>query len=137
MASNLSRFKNPKPEEQDAIEKSLNIFETLMEIEPLKISEYLFNKTELLDWIFLKLRTQTEFTTSTFHASEILSIICSKSEKTQKAFGPRGGIKVLLLAVAGNKATKKTDMERVEFLENLFDCLCSVLIQPESKELFA
>ena len=99
-----------------------------MEIEPLKISEYLFEKTELLDWIFDRLKNFDDFNVNSYHASEILSILCSKSEKIQRDFSSKSGVRVILITIARHKATKKTDLERIEFLENLFNCLCSVLI---------
>ena len=50
-----------------------------MEIEPFKISNYLFQKTKLTDWIFTKINKPEEFDNNTFYAGEILSILLSNS----------------------------------------------------------
>ena len=71
-----------------------------MEIEPARISSYLFDKTKLIDWLFEKIQITNEFDNNTHHASEILSILLSENEQNQKDFGKQQGIQKILLTLA-------------------------------------
>jgi hypothetical protein len=54
-------------------------------------------------------------------------------EANQKKLGSSNGIDTLLVCLAGFKSREPADAEEQEFVENLFDTLCSCLLLPANR----
>lgn len=54
-------------------------------------------------------------------------------ESNQKLLGAANGIDHLLVCLAGFKNKEPQDAEEQEFMENLFDTLCSCLLLPANR----
>lgn len=92
-------------------------------------------RTKLLKWLMGKIKVR-EFDGNKQYASEILAIMLQTSVANQKRLGQMNGVDVLLQAVAMYKSKDPKSSEEAEMLENLFDCLCCLLMPLENKERF-
>nr|KAJ0215803.1 hypothetical protein LSAT_V11C300127900 [Lactuca sativa] len=70
------------------------------------------------------------------YASEILAILLQSSVANQKRLGQMNGVDVVLQAVAMYKLRDPKSLDEEEMVENLFDCLCCLLMPLENKERF-
>lgn len=89
------------------------------------------------------------------YSAELLSILLQNNRQNRLAFGDKGGVDTLLkvLSVSGRRffdhreplilirlqhyrRRDPADADEAEFMENVFDTLCSALIEPEIKEIF-
>lgn len=77
-----------------------------------------------------------EFDGNKQYASEILAILLQSSTANQRRLGQMNGVDVLLQAVAVYKSRDPKSPDEAEMLENLFDCLCCLLMPLENKERF-
>lgn len=77
-----------------------------------------------------------EFDGNKQYASEMLAILLQGSTANQKRLGAMNGVDALLQAVAAYKSRDPRSPDEAEMLENLFDCLCCVLMPMENKERF-
>ena len=60
-------------------------------------------------------------------AGELLSVLLQDSEENRKTVGEADGVDILLKQLANFKKKDPKDKDEVELMENLFNCLCSVL----------
>ncbi|KAJ6766757.1 BETA-CATENIN-LIKE PROTEIN 1 [Salix purpurea] len=70
---------------------------------------------------------------------KVAEMICEKtrnSEANQKKLGQMNGVDVVLQAVAMYKSKDPKSGDEEEMVENLFDCLCCLLMPLENKERF-
>ena len=77
-----------------------------------------------------------EFDGNKQYASEIMAILLQSSTANQKRLGQMNGVDVVLQAVAMYKSRDPRSSDEEEMLENLFDCLCCLLMPLENKERF-
>lgn len=92
-------------------------------------------KTKLLKWLMSKIKVK-EFDGNKQYASEILAILLQNSLANQKRLGQMNGVDVLLQAVAMYKSKDPKSPDEAEMLENLFNCLCGLLMPLENREKF-
>lgn len=92
-------------------------------------------KTKLMRWLLGKIKVR-EFDGSKQYASEILAILLQNSTANQKRLGQINGVDVVLQAVAMYKSRDPKTPDEEEMVENLFDCLCCLLMPLENKEKF-
>ncbi|KAG5247214.1 beta-catenin protein [Salix suchowensis] len=107
LVQNLQRLSDSDDQdEMAAVYNTLATVENMIEVEP-KVAEMICEKTRVLKWLLAKLKVR-EFDSNKQYAAEILSILLQNSEANQKK----------------------------EMVENLFDCLCCLLMPLENKERF-
>jgi hypothetical protein len=63
----------------------------------------------------------------------LLLLLRQGHEANQKRLGSSNGIDTLLVCLAGFKSREPADAEEQEFVENLFDTLCSCLLLPANR----
>lgn len=122
------------PDEVAAIYSTLATIENLIEVKP-AVAELVCEKTKLLRWLLAKIRVK-EFDSNKQYASEILAILLQNSTVNQKKVGQMNGVDVVLQAVAMYKSRDPKTGDEEEMVENLFDCLCCLLMPLENKERF-
>jgi beta-catenin-like protein 1 len=66
----------------------------------------------------------------------VLSLLILNSKENQLQFGQLNGFDHLLVALSAYRKQDPAVIEEEEMAENLFDCLCAALQQPENQELF-
>ncbi|PON60745.1 Coatomer beta subunit [Parasponia andersonii] len=134
LVQNLHRLSDTDPDEMAAVYNTLATIENLIEVKP-AVGEMVVERTKLLKWLLGKIKVR-EFDSNKQYASEILAILLQNSSENQKKLGQMNGVDVLLQAVAMYKSKDPKNPDEAEMLENLFDCLCCLLMPLENKERF-
>ncbi|GAB2211389.1 hypothetical protein Drorol1_Dr00024701 [Drosera rotundifolia] len=134
MVQNLFRLNEGDSDEMAAVYGTLSIIENMIEVKP-NVAEIVCEKTKLMRWLLGKIKVR-EFDGNKQYASEILAILMQNSTANQKRLGQMNGVDVVLQAVAMYKSKDPKSSEEEEMLENLFDCLCCLLMPLENKERF-
>lgn len=135
LVQNLQRLSDSDDQdEMAAVYNTLATVENMIEVEP-KVAEMICEKTRVLKWLLAKLKVR-EFDSNKQYAAEILSILLQNSEANQKKLGQMNGVDVVLQAVAMYKSKDPKSGDEEEMVENLFDCLCCLLMPLENKERF-
>ncbi|KAG5541870.1 hypothetical protein RHGRI_021645 [Rhododendron griersonianum] len=124
LVQNLLRLNETDPDEVAAVYGTLATIENLIEVKP-AVAELVCEKTKLMRWLLGKIKVR-EFDGSKQYASEILAIL----------LGQINGVDVVLQAVAMYKSRDPKTPDEEEMVENLFDCLCCLLMPLENKERF-
>ena len=130
----LDRLNEPIREESDGIHNCLSIFENLIEFKPQVCKEAA--EVGLLPWLVKKLKVKVPFNNNKLFASEILSILLQNEPENRQKLGESGAIDSLLQQLAYYKRHDPGTPEEVEMMENLFDCLCSLLLFMPNRERF-
>ncbi|KAG2395080.1 hypothetical protein LR48_Vigan09g144700 [Vigna angularis] len=134
LVQNLHRLNDSDSDENAAVYGTLATVENLIEVKP-AVAELVCEKTKLLKWLLGKIKVR-EFDSNKQYASEILAILLQSSTVNQKKLGQMNGVDVVLQAVAMYKSKDPKSSDEEEMLENLFDCLCCLLMPLENKERF-
>ncbi|AES70856.1 hypothetical protein MtrunA17_Chr3g0109531 [Medicago truncatula] len=134
LVQNLHRLSEKDADENAAVYNTLATIENLIEVKP-AVAEMVCEKTKLLKWLLGKIKVR-EFDSNKQYASEILAILLQSSTANQKKLGQMNGVDVMLQAVAMYKSKDPKSSDEEEMVENLFDCLCCLLMPLENKERF-
>ncbi|CAN1160777.1 Beta-catenin-like protein 1 [Linum perenne] len=134
LVQNMQRLSETDPDEMAAVYTSLATIENLIEVKP-AVAEMVCERTKLLRWLLGKIKVR-EFDGNKQYASEILAILLQNSTANQKKLGQMNGVDAILQAVAMYKSKDPKSSDEEEMVENLFDCLCCLLMPLENKERF-
>ncbi|XP_074310701.1 uncharacterized protein LOC141646694 [Silene latifolia] len=134
LIQNLLRLNDSDPDEASAVHVTLGIIENLIEVKP-AVAEIVCEKTKLMRWLLGKIKVR-EFDGNKQYASEILAILLQNSSVNQKRLGQMNGVDVVLQAISMYKSKDPKSSEEEEMLENLFDCMCCLVMPLENKERF-
>lgn len=135
LISNLERFNESIKEEADGVHNTLSIFENLLEIQPEICVEAATQG--LINWILKRIKIKSSFDSNKLYASEILSILIQEDTNDNRLLlGNLEGIDVLLQQLAFYKRHDPSVGEEIEYMENLFNCLCSSMLQKENRDKF-
>lgn len=134
LVQNLHRLTDNDPDEAASVYSTLATIENLIEVKP-AVAELVCERTKLLRWLLSKIKIR-EFDSNKQYASEILAILLQSSTANQKRLGQMNGVDVVLQAVAMYKSRDPKSSDEEEMVENLFDCLCCLLMPLENKERF-
>merc|ERR1719376_1406303 len=145
LVQNLERLNENVREESDGIHNSLSIVENLVEFRPSICRE--MADAGLLSWLVKKLKVKVTFDQNKLYASEILSILLQNEPENRKSFveitatssgGGGGGSPMdsMLQQLAYYKRHNPNTAEEQEMMENLFDCLCSLLLHAPNRDRF-
>uniref|UniRef100_A0A182STN5 Beta-catenin-like protein 1 n=1 Tax=Anopheles maculatus TaxID=74869 RepID=A0A182STN5_9DIPT len=134
LVQNLERLDESVKEEADGVHNTLAIFENLIEVKSDIAKEVA--EQGLLQWIMKRLRAKLPFDGNKLYCSEILSILVQDTNENRITLGNIDGIDVLLQQLAAYKRHDPNSAEEQEFMENLFNSLCSALMAKENREKF-
>ena len=134
LVQNLARLSESDPDEMAAVYATLATIENLIEVKP-AVAEMACERTKLMRWLLGKVKVR-EFDGNKQYASEILAILLQNSAANQRRLGQMNGVDVVLQAVAMYKSRDPKTADEEEMVENLFDCLCCLLMPLENKERF-
>lgn len=128
------------------------IFENLLGFNA-ELSTQLVSKTTILKWLLERIQNKTH-EENRGYAAELISILLQNNRENRLAFGKQDGVetclKVLSVSITANilqvaglmgwgqqyRKRDPVDADEAEFMENVFDTLCSALGEPENKKLF-
>ncbi|KAK9819671.1 hypothetical protein WJX72_000948 [[Myrmecia] bisecta] len=122
------------PEEATAVFNALSIFENMVEVQP-SVAETLLERSRLLKWILNRLKVR-EFDSNKQYVSELLAILLQNSRANQKRLTDANGIDIILQALAPFRGRDPQTTDEEEYIENLFDALCSCLMNELNKTKF-
>ncbi|KAI7744534.1 hypothetical protein M8C21_016208 [Ambrosia artemisiifolia] len=134
LVQNLLRLNEADADEGAGVYSTLTTIENLIEVKP-AVAEMVCERTKLMRWIVGKIKVR-EFDSNKQYASELLAILLQSSAANQKRLGQMNGVDVVLQAVAMYKSRDPRSLDEEEMVENLFDCLCCLLMPVENKERF-
>lgn len=134
LVQNLARLDEGDPDESAAVYSTLATIENMIEVRP-AVSESVCEKTKLLRWLLTRIKPR-EFDSNKQYATEILVILLQSSAANQRRLGQMNGVDTVLQAVALYKSRDPKSGDEEEMVENLFDCLCSLVMPVENKERF-
>lgn len=136
LVQNLDRLNESVKEESDGIHNTLSIVENLIEFRPEVCKEVA--DAGLLVWLTKKLKVKMAFDNNKLYASEILSILLQNEPENRKVFSDIAGspLDSMLQQLAYYKRHNPATAEEQEMMENLFDCLCSLLLHPPNRDKF-
>ncbi len=135
LVQNLERMNDAVREESDGIHNTLAIFENLLEFRPELCKEAA--EANLLQWLIKRLKVKVPFDNNKLYASEILSILLQSDPDNRKKVGETASaIDSLLQQLAYYKRHNPGTPEESELMENLFDCLCSLMLHKPNRERF-
>jgi beta-catenin-like protein 1 len=139
LMSNISRFSPTEPAEQQGLYHTLGLVENLLSSSQAQAAATAFlDKSKLLVWLLKSIQPPGKLDDAVvaageeanrFYAAELLAILLSLpnvSAAAQANFIKEQGTDAILKCLS---VYRKRDPrgEEVEYMENLFDCLCSVL----------
>ncbi|XP_015783935.1 beta-catenin-like protein 1 [Tetranychus urticae] len=124
LVSNMQRLDETVKEESEGVFNSLSIIENLLDYKP-EISK---DCQALLTWLLQRLKAKLPFDGNKLYASEILCILLQNNDDNRKQLGSVGGIDTLLQQIAYFKRHDISTGDEREYLENIYDCLCSALL---------
>lgn len=126
LVSNLERFDEKNKDESEAVHNALAIVENIIELKPnLNLDD---SKQGLLQWLLKRIKIKRVFDNNKLYAVEILAILVQNSDENRKILGDLDGIDILLQQIAYYKRHNPGSADEYEYMENLFDCLCSCLM---------
>lgn len=134
LVQNLERLNETVKEESDGIHNTLSIIENLTEMNASFTREAA--DQGIMMWILKRLKQKTQFNQNKLYCSEILSILIQTDNDNRLQLGDCEGIDTLLQQLAVYKRHDPASTEEQEFMENLFNCLCSALMTKENREKF-
>ncbi|RNA11195.1 beta-catenin 1, partial [Brachionus plicatilis] len=134
LISNFDRLDETNKDESEAVHNTLAIFENIIEAHPSLCVES--SKQGLLAWLLKRIKFKGPFDSNKLYAAELLSILVQNHDENRKLVGEMDGIDILLLQIAYYKKHNPASAEEYEYMENLFDCLCSCLMLPANRLKF-
>merc|ERR1719391_179310 len=134
MVTNMERLDETVKEEAEGVHNTLAIVENLVELKPEICKDVA--EAGFMNWLVKKLKVKVPFDENKLYASEILSILLQTEPENRRMFGELNAIDNLLQQLAYYKRHDPSVSEEVEMMENLFDCLCSLLLEIENRDRF-
>ncbi|KAH9853480.1 DUF1716-domain-containing protein [Lenzites betulinus] len=134
LVDNLSRFNEAEESDRQGIFHVLGIFENLLGFNA-ELSTRLVAKTKILPWL-LKQIGSSKHDENRGYAAEILSIVLQSNRANRLELGSQDGVETLLKILSRYRKRDPVDPDETEFMENVFDVLCSALGEPEVKQQF-
>lgn len=90
----------------------------------------------LLQWLVKRIKARLAFDTNKQYVAEMLAILLQDTQENRAALGEMDGIDILLQQLAVYKRHDPGTSDEMEFMENLFNCLCSSLLWGPNREKF-
>ncbi|BEJ09459.1 hypothetical protein CcaverHIS641_0603740 [Cutaneotrichosporon cavernicola] len=133
LASNLLRLNEAEEADRQGVFHILGMFENLLTFMP-PLADQLVSSTKVLPWLLGRI-SKSPFDSNKQYASEILSILLQRRANVVKALD-LNSVEALLMVLAQYRKTEPKDGEEQEFMENIVDCLCSLVSTSKGRELF-
>ncbi|KAL4241967.1 Armadillo-like helical [Abortiporus biennis] len=134
LVDNLSRLNETEESDRQGVFHILGIFENILGFNS-ELSVQLVAKTKILSWLVNRIQAK-KFDENRGYAAEILSIILQNNRPNRLELGKQDGIESLLKILSYYRRKDPGDADETEFMENVFDTLCSALGEPEIKKAF-
>ncbi|KAG6917898.1 hypothetical protein DXG01_000507 [Tephrocybe rancida] len=134
LVDNMSRLKETEESDRQGVFHILGIFENVLGFNP-QLSTKLVEKTSILSWLLKRIQSKTH-DENRGYAAELLSILLQDNQKNRQEFGKQDGVETTLKTLSQYRRRDPVDADETEFMENVFDSLCSALSEPAVKAQF-
>ncbi|KAI8048975.1 Catenin-beta-like protein [Syncephalis plumigaleata] len=134
LVHNMERLDESNPVDRQGIFYTLGVFENIVSADQ-QYAETIISNTKLLDWLLSRVK-QRESDSNRNYASELLAIFVQEQQANRTALVNKGGVDIILRGLAAYKRRDPEDSEAEEHVENLFNTLCSVLLEAEGRKAF-
>ncbi|KAL0574666.1 hypothetical protein V5O48_007282 [Marasmius crinis-equi] len=134
LVENLKRLNEEEEADRQGVFHILGTFENVLSFNP-SLATDLVSKTSLLPWLLDRIQAK-KFDENRGYAAEILSILLQDNPPNREVLGQKDGIEVFLKVLSQYRKRDPSDGDEAEFMENVFDSLCSALSIPSNKQLF-
>lgn len=134
LVANLERFDEKNKDEADAVHNALAIVENIIEVKPFLSLDT--TKQTFFQWLLKRIKIKGQFDANKLYAAELLSILVQNQDENRKLLGDLDGIDILLQQLAYYKRHDPSTPDEAEYMENLFNTLCSCLMLPSNRVKF-
>lgn len=134
LVQNISRLDEANKDEADGVYNTFAVVENMIDFRP-EICQ-LAVEQGLLSWILKRLRTKSPYDANRFYCSEILAVLLQSNDDCKRVTGEQDGIDILLQQLAVFKRHNPNSVDEVEYMENLFNCLCAALLFAPNRAKF-
>ncbi|KAI6151882.1 Catenin-beta-like protein [Pisolithus tinctorius] len=134
LVDNLSRLNEAEESDRQGVFHIIGVFENVLEFNP-DLSENLVAQTKIMNWLLERILWKAH-DENRCYAAELLSILLQNSSANREELGKKDGVENMLRALSQFRRRDPVDADEAEFMENLFDALCSALSDPGVKSLF-
>ncbi|KAF9222012.1 DUF1716-domain-containing protein [Gyrodon lividus] len=134
LVDNLPRLNESEESDRQGVFHIIGVFENVLGFNP-DLSVQLVSKTKMMNWLLERIQSRTHDENRSY-AAELLSILLQDSAPNRQELGKKDGVEAILKVLSQFRRRDPVDADEMEFMENLFDALCSALSEPEIKSLF-
>ncbi|KAJ3778827.1 Catenin-beta-like protein [Lentinula raphanica] len=134
LVGNLKRLNEEEDSDRQGVFHILGFFENIIGFNP-SLATDLVSKTNLIAWLLERIQSKKN-DENRGYAAELLSILLQDNQTNRLELGRKNGIEVLLKVVSQYRRRNPVDADELEFMENVFDSLCSAMNEPTNKALF-
>ncbi|KAF8640111.1 hypothetical protein AX17_001347 [Amanita inopinata Kibby_2008] len=134
LVSNLTRMNEGEEGDKQGVFHVLGIFENLLGSDP-ALATVLVAKTEILSWLLRRIKSK-DHDENRGYAAELLSILLQGNSENRLELGKKDGIETILKVLSHYRRRDPVDADETEFMENIFDSLCSALTEKPIERLF-
>lgn len=114
-------------EDFKAVTNGLSMIENLADLMPQETCRQFLEIPTFLPWLIKCLRAQG-MDYNKVYASEILGIVLQNSERAREEMVKLEGVDKLLRGIAAYRKRDPADSEEAEYVQNMFDCICSLML---------
>lgn len=114
-------------EDFKAVTNGLSMIENLADLMPQETCRQFLEIPTFLPWLIKRLRAQG-MDYNKVYASEILGIVLQNSERAREEMVKLEGVDKLLRGIAAYRKRDPADSEEAEYVQNMFDCICSLML---------
>lgn len=115
-------------EDFKAVTNGLSMIENLADSMPQETCKQFLEIPNFLPWLIKRVRAQGAMDYNKVYASEILGIVLQNSEPARDSMVKLEGVDKLLRGIAAYRKRDPADSEESEYVQNMFDCLCSLML---------
>ncbi|XP_006460303.1 hypothetical protein AGABI2DRAFT_220238 [Agaricus bisporus var. bisporus H97] len=134
LTDNLKRVNESEESDRQGVFHILGIFENFLGFNP-ELSRSPALKSNLMPWLLNRVQAKVH-DENRGYAAELLSILLQNDMENRLEFGKNDGVEIILKALSQFRRRDPVDPDETEFMENLFDALCSALSEAPIKRLF-
>lgn len=134
LISTLERLDESQQQEAAGANGCLTCLENLTSIDP-KHAAAVCEGTRFVDWACKRVNAEG-FDANKQYTSEVLAILMQSAEGAKAAVVAKGGTDAILRAIAPYKRKAPAGGDEEEHCQNLFDCLCCIVMGTEGKAAF-
>ncbi|GAA5910145.1 hypothetical protein JCM6882_006528 [Rhodosporidiobolus microsporus] len=140
VVAQLGRLNEEDEGERAGVFRTLSLIENLFSLSPTLATPFLSPKSTFLTWLVNRLSQSNksdEFNQNRYYAAEMLALVLSLPHEVVEGvnearmrIGEEEGVDALLKVLSVYRKRDPASADETEFMENIFDSLCSCLSSP-------